>query len=177
VKLPESSVGPDGGFVVVAPVVFDEVYSRLYPSMVRLAFVLSGSHPAAEDVAQEAFLAAYKKWDQLAVLENPDGWIRRVVVNKAHSRLRRVYAEGRARVRWAGGRSFSVELPYQTEAFWREVRSLPRRQAQALVLYYSEGYSTAEISETLGCGEATVRVHLHRGRLALANGLGTDGYS
>ncbi|MDH5372356.1 MAG: LuxR C-terminal-related transcriptional regulator [Acidimicrobiia bacterium] len=51
---------------------------------------------------------------------------------------------------------------------------MPKRQAQSLVLYYSEGYSTTEIAGTLGCAEATVRVHLHRGRLTLAERMGME---
>jgi len=52
------------------------------------------------------------------------------------------------------------------------VRKLPDRQAQAVALYYLEDCSVAEIALALGCAEATVRVHLHRGRQTLGRALG-----
>lgn len=60
------------------------------------------------------------------------------------------------------------EMPVETEAFWAQVRRLPARQAQTVTLFYLEDLSTAEIADVLGCAPATVRVHLTRGRRALA---------
>ena len=48
--------------------------------------------------------------------------------------------------------------------FWRAVRSLPRRQAQAIALYYLEDLSVAEVARVLGTAEGTVRKHLFEGR-------------
>ncbi len=56
-------------------------------------------------------------------------------------------------------------------AFWDAVRRLPRRQAQCVALHYLEDRSVADIARVLGIGEATVRVHLHRGRSTLAAAL------
>ena len=55
--------------------------------------------------------------------------------------------------------------------FWRAVRRLPKHQAQAVALYYLEDAPVAEIAEAMGCAESTVKVHLHRGRQALAKRL------
>jgi RNA polymerase sigma-70 factor (ECF subfamily) len=51
--------------------------------------------------------------------------------------------------------------------FWQQVRSLPRRQAQSVALFYLEDRSAEEIAEILHCSISTVRVHLHRGRTTL----------
>jgi len=64
-----------------------------------------------------------------------------------------------------------AQLGAESAEFWREVRRLPRRQAQAVALFYLEETSVAEIAEVLGCAESTVKVHLHRGRQALAKRL------
>ena len=53
--------------------------------------------------------------------------------------------------------------------FWTEVRRLPRRQAQVVALHYIYDLGVADIATTLGCAEGTVKVHLSRGRSALAS--------
>jgi RNA polymerase sigma-70 factor (ECF subfamily) len=64
-----------------------------------------------------------------------------------------------------------VDLPTTDHEFWDAVRALPARQAQAIALHYLEDRPVAEIAEILGCAPATVKVHLHRGRRALADTL------
>ena len=67
-----------------------------------------------------------------------------------------------------------VELQLPDPSFWEAVRSLPARQAQCIALYYLEDRPPSEIAVLLGIAEPTVRVHLHRGRTALATRLGED---
>jgi DNA-directed RNA polymerase specialized sigma24 family protein len=57
-------------------------------------------------------------------------------------------------------------------AFWAAVRALPERQMACVALHYLEDRSVAEIAEVLDCKAATVKVHLHRARQALAQRLG-----
>jgi RNA polymerase sigma-70 factor (ECF subfamily) len=91
-----------------------------------------------------------------------------VVANLAVSYGRRRAAEGRALVRLAGRARSSVDdLEPVDAAFWRTVRSLPRRQAQTVALFYLEDRAAEEIAEILHCSVSTVRVHLHRGRVTL----------
>jgi RNA polymerase sigma-70 factor (ECF subfamily) len=65
----------------------------------------------------------------------------------------------------------TVELPTTDHEFWDAVRTLPARQAQVIALHYLEDRPVVEIAEVLGCATATVKVHLHRGRKALADTL------
>ena len=66
-----------------------EFYARVFPAVVGLAFALSGSRTASEDLAQEAFLAAHRDRNAWRVRQ-PDLWVRRVVSNKSMSMFRRV---------------------------------------------------------------------------------------
>ena len=50
---------------------FEEFYLHEYSTVVGLAYALSGSRWAAEDMAQEAFLAAHRNWDRIAEYEKP----------------------------------------------------------------------------------------------------------
>lgn len=152
---------------------FDAFYVRELPSLVALARALTGS-AAAEDVAQEAMIAAYRRWHEIERLDIPAAWVRRVCANMATSFLRRRAAEARAAVRAGGMRHIHTELEPADEAFWAEVRRLPRRQAQSVSLHYIYDLQVSEIARTLGCSESSVKAHLVRGRAALAARLGID---
>ena len=151
---------------------FDRFYAREFPKMVSIAYAVSGSRMAAEDLAQEAMIATYHRWPEVGALERPGGWARRVVLNLAASAYQRRKAEARALLRLAPLRGEPpAALGAESAEFWHEVRRLPRRQAQAVALYYLEEASVAEIAEAMGCAESTVKVHLHRGRQTLAERL------
>jgi RNA polymerase sigma-70 factor (ECF subfamily) len=154
---------------------FESFYRREFREVVGLAYALSGSRLGAEDLAQEAFIAAHRKWDRIGGYDKPGAWVRRVVANKAVSGFRRKAAEAKALARLAGQRHQPMpELEPQDEEFWRTVRRLPDRQAQAISLFYIEDRPVAEIGEILGCSPATAKVHLFRGRQALAEKLGLE---
>lgn len=152
---------------------FDAFYRRELPDLVAFAAALAGP-AAADDIAQDAMLVAYRRWDTVSVMDVPAAWVRRVCANRAVSSLRRRGVEVRALLRLSARRPDEPPpLDGDAAAFWGEVRSLPRRQAQAVALFYVYDLGVAEIARTLGCAEGTVKVHLSRGRAALADRLGS----
>lgn len=151
---------------------FDEFYAREYPSIVTLTYALSGSRWAAEDLAQEAFIAAHQRWEQVGGYERPGAWVRHVAANLAASAFRRRISEAKALARAAAGQTPSVsEMSEDGADFWSAVRSLPRRQAQVVALHYLEDLSVTEVASILGTAEGTVKKQLHDGRKALAHRL------
>jgi RNA polymerase sigma factor (sigma-70 family) len=146
---------------------------REYPGVLRLAVALCGNEHAAEDLAQEAFVAARARWP-LTGVDRPDAWVRRVVANRSVSRWRRLGAEARALARLGGRREPVVVLPEPDERVWAAVRRLPAKQAQAVALVYVEDRPVAEVAVILGCSPDTVRTHLWRARTRLAELLGTS---
>ncbi len=150
------------------PVTFEALYRREFPAVVALAYVLSGSRHAAEELAQDAFLAAHHRWDDICTYDDPAAWVRRVCANRSVSLIRRRVSEARALTRLAGRRALPEELPPDASSFWRAVRRLPGRQAQVVALRYLEDMAVAEIAVVLGCAEGTVKAHLHRARKTLA---------
>jgi RNA polymerase sigma-70 factor (ECF subfamily) len=168
--------GPQGrsaGLPLAATETFDGFYRRELPRLVALAAALAGA-ASADDLAQEAMLAAYRRWDVVSTLDLPAAWVRRVCANQATSVLRRRSAEARALLRLGARRATTVELDPDTDEFWSAVRRLPRRQAQAVALAYVYSMAVADIARTLGVTEGTVKTHLSRGRSALAQSLGRD---
>ncbi|MCU1497871.1 MAG: putative polymerase subfamily sigma factor [Acidimicrobiales bacterium] len=162
---------------------FDALYRDEWHGLLALGWSLTGSWSAAEELVQDAFLDGYRRWDEVGRLDRPGAWVRRAVVNRAASHHRHQAVARRGLV-VLGSRSTTEADSAATDrtadraaehvgdpVFWAAVRSLPRRQAEAVTLHYLEDRSVAEIAEILGCRPATVKVHLHRGRQALARRL------
>lgn len=159
--------------VVTTPVSFEAFYAEHHRAVVGLAVTLSGNRWAAEELAQDAFAAAFQRWDRVSTYDNPGAWVRRVVANRSVSRFRRLGSEAKALVRLAGQRApVMPALAEEDEAFWREVRKLPRQQAQVIALHYLEDLAVADIAAVLGIAEGTVKSSLHRARQKLARQLG-----
>ncbi|MDQ4005049.1 MAG: SigE family RNA polymerase sigma factor [Actinomycetota bacterium] len=151
---------------------FEDFYATEYPAVVGLAYALSGNRWVAEDLAQEAFLAAHRDWARIAAYEQPGSWVRRVVANMSVSAFRRRLSEAKALGRLAFGQASTLaQLSAEDVEFWGAVRRLPRRQAQVVALHYLEDRTVAEIADALGIATGTVKKHLHDGRRELARRL------
>lgn len=151
---------------------FTSFYRREFPAMVALAFAVSGSQAAAEDLAQEALTRAYRDWDRISSYDKPGAWLRRVTINLATSAVRRRALETRAALRMGSTGDALPEPDPEDSVIWTALSRLPARQRAAVALYYLEDRSTVDIADVLGCSQATARVHLHRGRDALARTVG-----
>jgi RNA polymerase sigma-70 factor (ECF subfamily) len=148
---------------VEIPEPFVRFFRAEYPAVVSLAYGVSGSRTAAEDVAQEAFLRAHRDWKRVEAMDSPEGWVRRVAINLATSRWRRLRAETSALARLSPPVSL-VPPGDHLSTFWEEVRRLPTRQAQAVTLHYLEDMSVDEIASVLEIANGTVKALLSQGR-------------
>lgn len=161
--------------VEASPGSFEDFYMREYLPVVGLAYALSGSRWGAEDLAQEAFLAAHRDWHRISTYERPGAWVRRVVANLSVSGFRRRVAETKALARVALLRGEAVpDLAAADPEFWAAVRELPRRQAQVVALHYLEDRSVADVAGILDMTPGTVKRHLYDARQTLARRLGVQ---
>lgn len=149
---------------------FEEAFRAEYAGVVRVIAPIVGSVEDAEAIAQDAFVKAYTRWTRIGRYDRPGAWIRRVAIRDAvrfADRERRpIPAAATER-----GSSDSVASLLDLAA---ALRQLPAQQRACVVLHYLADWPVADVAEALGCKEATVRVHLHRARDALAATLGTD---
>lgn len=149
---------------------FDAFYRNEFEPVAALAYVLSGSQLACDDLAQDAFVAAYRRWGEIGRYDSPGAWVRRAVANRSTSLFRRRVAQAKAVARLAP-RQHRDEMPAESVDVWKAIRRLPKRQAQATALFYLEDMSLADIALVLDCAEETVRTHLRRARRTLAEWL------
>lgn len=167
-------VEADSDSEVEIPEPFVRFYRAEYPAVVSLVYGLSGSRAAAEDIAQDAFLRAHREWARVESMESPVAWVKRVAINLATSRWRRLRAEAAALARLSPPVSF-VPPDDHLSIFWDEVRRLPPRQAQAVTLHYLEDMSVDDIAALLDVANGTVKALLAQGRERLRRQLTAKG--
>ncbi len=154
---------------------FDDFYSRGYRRCAALAYALTGSASDGDDLVQEAFATAYRRWSEIAGYDEPLAWVRKVMVNNAMSRGRRLRREVRALVRLRSRPPAAAPaIDAADRALWRLVGELPKQQAAAIALHYIDDLTVESIASLLGCSAGTVKTHLSRGRHALATRLATE---
>lgn len=131
---------------------FVRFYREAYPGAVRLAWLLTHDHHAAEDVVQDAF---ERLRPRLAAVEHRAGYLRTTVVNGCRDRAR---TAGRADARLRRIEIVSeVGPPGEASEVLELVARLPYRQRAVLVLRYWADLPEAEIAEIVGVRPATVR--------------------
>jgi RNA polymerase sigma-70 factor (ECF subfamily) len=116
---------------------------------------------------QEAFARAAVRWSQLRDYEVPEAWVRRVAMNLAADRSRKLRRQTRAILR-IGPPPEIPTVSVEGLALVEALRTLPVRQRQVIVLYHLIDLPVAEVARTLGLRDGTVKSILARGRRALA---------
>ena len=168
----EYTTDTHGGLVTVEepePDGFATFYATGYPRLAALLYAYLGDATEAEDVAQEAFLRAWRSWASISRYDDPVAWVRHVAWNLATSRLRRLGTAARylARQSTAEGAAAALLGPDRV-ALVAALRQLPERQRRAIVLHYLGDLPVADVASELGVPRGTVLSWLHRGRARLA---------
>jgi RNA polymerase sigma-70 factor (ECF subfamily) len=158
---------------------FRTLVRRYTPLIVRLARSYVPNAAAAEDVAQDTWIAVLRHIDRFQGRSTFKTWLLRIAVNTARTRRLR---EART-VCWGAlpddAAAWQLEQPQRPDPAaperhavasetWRLITraldSLPRRQREVVVLRDIEGWTSEEVSEALGITPGNQRVLLHRGR-------------
>jgi RNA polymerase sigma-70 factor (sigma-E family) len=122
------------------------------------AYLLCGDWHAAHDLVQETLIKAYRHWPRVKRADNPDAYVRRILLNEARDRWRR--PEKAVPVE-----HFAAEpaVPDATDDIARRDRllqallELPLQQRTTVVLRYLEDMTQGETAKLLGCSEGTVK--------------------
>lgn len=147
-----------------------------WPSLVRLARLLLGDDVHPEDVVQDACEAVWRLKPNLRDEEHLIAYVRTAVVNRTRSIGRRRRTVQRflslAREEHEPAAEDRVLADADAQQIATAVVQLPQRQREVLVLRYWAHLSIAEIAETLGIPEGTVKSANHRALVALKTALG-----
>ncbi len=132
----------------------------------ELAVFLVGDRELAADLAQEAFLRTYVRWNRIRK-GDPGPYVRRALVNLCKNAYRRRAVERRP---WARPSTMSSVTPSNLEESLRvadALKSLPPMRRAVIVLRYYEDMSDAQIAATLDRPLGTVKSDIRRGLQAL----------
>ena len=131
---------------------FTAFYRDAYPGAVRLAWLLTHDHAAAEDVVQDAFVRVRPR---LAMVSQRAAYLRTAIVNGCRDRAR---SAGRADAGWRRLRVVTeVTSTDKPSELLDAVAHLPYKQRAVLVLRYWADLREEEIAEIVGVRPATVR--------------------
>jgi len=156
---------------------FEEFMTSRWPGLVRLAFGLTGDRWLAEDLAQTALACAYASWWRVRRADDPDAYVRRILVNASKSRFRHRRVSERPAVT-----APETAVPDPTasvderSALLAALQELPPRQRAVVVLRYWEDLTDAQTGALLGCSASTVRSQAARAlaKLRASGALGPD---
>lgn len=161
----------DAAVVAIAGSVedYDAAFWPLFLVAFRAAHRILGDRHAAEDVAADALTEAHLHWKRIAALSYREAWVVRVATNRALDILRRSPepAPTPAAAHFEEGAAVRLSLV-------RELRQLPRRQREVVVLRFLVGLPPTDVAAVLGIGPASVHTHLARGMRRLRDRLGVD---
>jgi RNA polymerase sigma-70 factor (ECF subfamily) len=165
---------------------FDRLVQRYHKQAYNIAYRLTGNHADAEDLTQEAFVRAFRFFDNYRRDLPFENWLFRIISNLFVDDLRRkpkvkIHSLDAPVAGDSGGDGnayFEVpdsrENPERVvlheeldERIQRALEALPADFRMTVVLADIEGMSYEEISSTMGCSLGTVRSRLHRGRKIL----------
>ena len=154
----------------VALPAFEAFYVANERRLFRALFVVTGDRDEAEDVMQTAFCKVWERWDRVAGLDDPVGYLFRTAFNTHRSAARRSVRAARRLVGWIAEESppEPSEVAATRDHAARALAVLTRRQREAVVLTALLGFGGNDAAQIMGIRPATVRVLVSQARAALA---------
>jgi RNA polymerase sigma-70 factor, ECF subfamily len=189
--MPVSGVSPGAGGAVGADTedgylvrLAQEGYVDAYAELVdrhgglayRVALRLLGNHHDAEDVAQDALVAAWQQLPGFKAKSSFSTWLYQIVTRRALNRITRTRTDESLDL--LGDVAIAAEEPAReverdltVDAVTAAVAALPPPQRVAIVLHHFEGLANQDIARITGSTVPAVRSHLFRGRRTLTRTL------
>jgi RNA polymerase sigma-70 factor (sigma-E family) len=155
---------------------YDQYVATRWTVLYRTAYLLTGNHADAEDLAQAALVKVYLSWSKVSAAASPDAYVRRILTN--------AFLSGRRPLRVV--REHLVDRTPEVAAadpsnedrlvLWPHITALSPRQRAVVVLRYYEDLSEQQIADLLGCSTGTVKstasdaLNVLRNRIAATEG-------
>lgn len=138
---------------------FPRFYDRHYDAVCRALSLAFGDDELAADCTQEAMLKAMVRYDEVATMGNPSGWLFRVGLNVGRSRFRKLRREVLGVFRDRGMQPPESSSP----SLVRALATVPIQQRAVLVLRFYLDFTVDQTADVLGVAPGTVKSRQHRG--------------
>ncbi|MER6936892.1 SigE family RNA polymerase sigma factor [Nocardioides sp. NPDC127514] len=148
---------------------FHDFFERHYAELARLAHLLTGEKEAADDLAADALVALWQRWDRLRAAQHPVAYARGVVANLAREQIRRrVRERRRVALFWSLG---TEQVDGPDVAAVLDVRAaltrLPFRKRACVVMRHALDLSEKDTAAALGISVGTVKSQTSKGMAEL----------
>ncbi|MEU1055210.1 SigE family RNA polymerase sigma factor [Streptomyces sp. NPDC005876] len=153
---------------------FHAFFERHYAELARLAHLLTGERDSADDLAADALLALWNRWDRVRAAEHPVAYARGVVANLARTRVRSAVRERRRIALFWSQREERAENPDVPGVVdvQEALRGLPFRKRACVVLRHAFDLSEKDTALALGVSVGTVKSQTSKGMAELQRRLG-----
>jgi RNA polymerase sigma-70 factor (sigma-E family) len=152
---------------------FRDFFASQYDRLCWLGLLLTGSRVEAEDLAQEALVRTWWRWQLVRRPDDPERYVRKVLVNRQRSLLRRALRETRALASSPPEDQMPPTGDERDMVLWQAVQALPARQRAVLMLRYQEDLTEHDVARLLGVPLGTVKSRAHRALARLRRQLGS----
>ncbi|CAM5602655.1 MULTISPECIES: SigE family RNA polymerase sigma factor [Streptomyces] len=140
-----------------------------WPRLMRTAFLLTGEQHAAEDLVQSTLEQVYVAWRKVGSADEPEAYVRRVMINAHARRHRRRLREFLAPKDDSGlaheqpDTGDRIAQADDRNALLTALAELPARQREAVVLRYWEDLTETQTAEAMGCSVGAVKSNAAKG--------------
>ncbi len=143
---------------------FEALAAKYIDTVYAVAFAALKNRADAEDVTQDVLIKLYKTKKEFESDSHVKNWLIRVTVNECNRVFRSPWRRNVPLEEYAAELRFERE---EDSCLFTAVMQLERKYRLVVLLFYYEGYSTAEIARMLGVPANTVSTRLHRARAKL----------
>jgi len=142
---------------------FEEFYEATYRRLFTALCLVTGNQQEAEDIMQEAFLRLFERWERVAVVDDPDGYLFRSAMNVFRNRYRRTLLalQRTLTLKDAGDDLAAIDT---RDEIVRLLRGLAPRERASIVLTTLLDLTAEEAGRMLGIKASTIRVLSTRAR-------------
>lgn len=143
---------------------FEEFYETTFRRLFTALCLVTGNRHEAEEIAQDAFLRVFERWDRVGTLEDPTGYLFRVSMNVFRNRYRRASLAFRRALSLAPAERDDLAAVETHDEVVRLLHALDPKQRAAVLLTSILDYSAEEAGRMLGVRASTVRSLTARAR-------------
>ena len=151
------------------PPSFEEFYEANLQRMYTALCLVTGDRHEAEEIAQDAFLRVFERWDRVRALDDPTGYLFRVSMNVFRNRYRRATLAVRRALSLAPAATDDLAAVETRDEVVRLLRGLASQQRAAVLLTAILDYSAEEAGMMLGIRASSVRSLTARARAQMKN--------
>lgn len=163
---PTDSAVADARTTSLDPPIFEDFFHAERARLFRALLLVTGDRWQAEEILQDSFCRIWQRWDEVARMKDPSGYLFRTAMNGHRSAYRRAMRAARHVVAPAVSPDPFDEIAARDEAV-RALARLTSRQRAAVVVTELLGYPSADAARILGIRAGTVRTLVSQARAAL----------